>query len=247
MFIKKLIIIILITFSTSNLYAEKLQLICFSTVYEPFVINDNGDLKGIDFDLVREICRRLNIEVTFKLKPWIVLEKDLEFGHEKCAVSYFKTSKRLKYLDFMSVPVHVTSYTLFIRKNDKNLYKKLFDFKGSTIGLNRGFKTTKEFEKAKNKKIFKVENVVHEWQSFQMLKHKRLDAVLTNYHVGHYVLKKYKISNIVPILPGFRVTPAYLVFSKKSKLSYLLPKFNKTLKQMIKDGTYDKIYNKYLK
>jgi polar amino acid transport system substrate-binding protein len=222
------------------------KLTCHSTVFSPFVIQEGEEIKGIDVDVVKEVGRRLGIEITFELKPWKRLEKEIEKGYVSCVAAYFKTEKRAEYMDFTTVPLHVTSYTLFVEQDNKPDFWTFKDLQGWRIGVNRGFKTTPEFEEAVSKGWIAKHEVKNEVQSLKMVQSNRLDALLTNYHVGLYNIRLTNASRIVPMLPSISATPAYLVFSKKQNLAYLVPQFDEVLSDIIEDGTYDKIFSNYL-
>lgn len=222
-----------------------------STVYPPFVINDNGVLKGIDFDIAKEAGRRLGIEMHLQLMPWGRIGKHLKMANSplQSVVSFFRTTHRSSYMDFTDVPVHTTKYTLFVRIQDNVVFNTLADlnnFKGYTIGVNRSFKTTDEFKQAQLAGVFKTEAVKNDRQNFRKLMAGRINAVLTNYHVGSYTINSLNLSNDIKALPyPLSNTPAYMVFAKSAKLAFLIPKFNDVLKAMQQDGTYKKIYEKY--
>jgi polar amino acid transport system substrate-binding protein len=222
-----------------------------STVYPPFIINDDGILKGIDFDIAKEAGRRVCIQVDLQLMPWGRIAKFLKAGSGslESVVAFFKTPARQDYMVFTDVPLHITKYTLFVRSEDDIVFNQLSDlrnFKGYTIGVNRSFKTTAEFKQAQLDGIFKTQVVKNDRQNFGKLTSGRIDAVLTNYHVGSYTIKHLNLSNKIKALPlPLSNTPAYMVFAKSAKLDFLVPKFNTALKAMQQDGTYKQIYEKY--
>ncbi len=221
------------------------QLTCVSTTYEPFVIERDGKIEGIDVDVVREIGRRIGLNIKLKLKPWKRLERDIEKGAESCGFAYFRTPERLKYMDYTNIPLHLTEYSLFVNKDNPIKYNKLADIKGMVVGVNFGFKTTREFENAQKNGLFSVIRKYTDQDSFKFLKKKmRIEAVLTNYHVGLYTASKLGME-VRALSPPLTSNPCYLTFSKKRKLSHLIPKFDTALSQILKDGTYDKIFKKY--
>ena len=223
------------------------QLTCLSTVFAPYVFEVNNEVVGVDVDVVKEIGRRLGIAIEIKLKPWVRLEKEMEAGTEQCAFAYFKTPERLTYMDFTHVPLHITSYTLFVLAEKKLNYKSLADINGFTVGVNQGFKTTPEFAEQVARGSFTEFRVEQELQSFQMLNAKRLDAVLTNYFVGAYQIKNLQLTNVVPVFPPLQSTPAYLTFAKKAELDELVPLFDSVLFDILVDGTYQRIFDAYTK
>jgi polar amino acid transport system substrate-binding protein len=221
---------------------------CLSTVFEPYVIEEqDGRVVGVDADVVREIGRRLNIDIEIELKPWVRLEKDIERGAEDCAFAYFRTAQREAYMDFTQVPLHITNYVLFTRTDQTLDYRGLSDIEGFRVGVNLGFKTPPEFEDAvERKSIFEI-RVEEDAQSFQMLNAERIDAVLTNSFVGAYQVKNLGYEDITPLFPPLSSTPAFLAFSKKSNLSSLVQKFDAALYEILIDGTYQKIFDRYMK
>ncbi len=224
-----------------------LSLRCMSTVFAPYVIEKNGVVSGVDVDVVKEIGRRLHIDIEIGIKPWVRLEKDIESGQEQCAFSYFRTSARQAYMDFTNVPLHITSYTLFTQADRVENYRQLTDINGFVVGINRGFKTTSEFEAAVQRGDVKEFRVEQEEQSFQMLNAQRVDAVLTNYFVGAYQIKQLGYTNVVPLFPPLDSTPAFLTFSKRAGLEDLVTLFDSALYEILIDGTYQRIFDRYTK
>ena len=222
-----------------------------STIYPPFIFEENGELKGIDFDTAREAGIRLGIDVELRLMPWLKINRNLKRGKTglQAVVSYFKTNERTQYMDYTSIPIHVTKYKLFVRKTDNTQFNQLDDlinFKGKTIGVNTSFKTTSEFKQAIDNGTIKTEEVKTDKQNFLKLSSGRIDAVLTNFHVGSHLIKKLNLANKIKVLPeSLSNTPAFLIFAKSANLKHLVPEFNRVLKEMQQDGTYQKIYQKY--
>lgn len=239
-------LVTMVLFSNHSYSKTVDNLTCYSTVFAPFVLEQQGQVKGIDIDIIKEVGRRLGVNIEFKLRPWKRLEQDIQFGDIDCVAAYFQTPERMDYMDFTHIPLHMTTYTLFARQEDAKNYSSLQELKSWKIGVNRGFKTTPEFEEAIYNGWVEKYEVSNDTQSFSMLEKGRLNAVLTNYHVGLYNIRELGLKNIVPIFPSIRTTPAYFVFSKKKNLGHLVQKFDEALYQILQDGTYDRIFNMYL-
>ncbi|MCX4030099.1 amino acid ABC transporter substrate-binding protein [Endozoicomonas sp. SM1973] len=225
---------------------SKLSVICVSTVYEPFVIEQEGNIKGIDIDVVAAIGKRININFTFVLKPWKRIGKRVKQGKEDCVIAYFKTPDREPYLHYTRMPIHITQYTLFVHKENRFTYSSLEDLYQRSIAVNRGFKTTPAFALAVAEQKIRQVDVREDAQSFGLLKRKRIDAVLTNYHVGSYMVKQRGYDQIIPINPPLSSTPAYVVFAKKDHLNAIIPLFDSALFSILQDGTYQKIFSQYI-
>lgn len=225
---------------------ESKTLTCYSTVYQPYVMDTRGNISGIDADVVREIGRRLGRDIQIKLEPWRRLEKALKAGKRDCVFSYFHTERRDDYALFTGVPMHVTQYTLFYDPEKFPAAHGLNDFLGQTIGVNRGFNTTPEFHLAKAQSDIEVVEVNEDSQSLKMLELGRIDAVLTNYDVGQYLIRVLGLSHLRALEPPLSTTPAYLVLRRSPELEPLIERFNWALFQILTDGTYARIRARYI-
>ena len=236
--------ILFISFSTfSNQVTE---LTCYGTTFSPYSFIKNGVVSGINIDLISAVSKQLNISVTFKIMPWQRLLQNIAANKIDCATAFFKTSTRVNNMVFMEEPLSITDYTLFIHKKNAHKYKSLIDFDGTSIGVNRGFKTMPEFENAVYQYNINKYEVGDEQQSFQMLSTFRLQGVLTDNTVGMFNIKELDLHDIVPLKPPFKSIPVFLVFSKKNKGLGLVKKFDQALIALKQDGTYQKIIDKYL-
>ena len=221
------------------------SLTCLSAAYPPYVIDDDG-LTGIDVDVVREAGRRLGLDIKIRLEPWKRLEEALSAGLRDCVFSYFKTDPRKAYAMYTSVPLHITQYTLFVRTDQTPQTRTLQDLFGKTIAVNRGFQTTPEFESARRQGQIKVIEVGRDEQSMRMLALGRVHAVLTNADVGQHVIRKLGLDDIEPLMPPMSITPAYLVLRKAPEFAPLRDQFNWSLFEILKDGTYERIRERYI-
>lgn len=237
----------LLCFSCVSFAEEIRNLKCFSTAFEPFVIDRGGVVGGIDVDIVTEAGRSLGIAVQFELMPWVRLEQALKEGKVDCVAAYFRTPERVPYMHFTGVPLHITAYSFFVNAEDKPAFKSIDEVRGWNVGVNRGFKTTARFEQAVAEKRIEPVELNSTKQGFDMLRLKRLDAVLTNQHVGLYLGKLHHPGAFSPLEPSMRATPAYFVFAKKKKFEALVGRFDEALMRLMTDGTYKKIFDSYTK
>jgi len=222
------------------------ELTCYSTTYAPYSYVESSVVMGINIDLITEISKRLGIKIKFKALPWQRLLKNIASDKIECAAAFFKTSEWVNGMSFMKESLSITHYTLFIHKSNAEKYKSLPDFHGASIGVNRGFKTTPEFEQAVSQGKVKKFEVGDDQQSLQMLSTSRLQGVFTDYNVGLFNMKQMDFQNIMPLEPALKSIPVFLVFSKKHNDTGLINEFDRVLSIMKQDGTYQKIFDKYL-
>lgn len=230
----------------SNAHAlDKLS--CAATgEFPPLHFIENNTLKGMDVDLFHQAAKNLNIEVNIVTLPLVRILRKMKEGSLDCMFAAFKTPDRAIYMDFTTVPIHVSSLVFFEKTNSKIKFNSLKDLHGLVVGLVRGFKTSEAFDKALNQGLFKVEFVNDFEQNFHKLSRGRLDLVLVNRYVGGNILKKHNINNILPLPIPLIAQPAFLTFSKKTQHAHLVPLFDTEFSKAMNDGRFRKIENKYI-
>ena len=90
------------------------KLLCYSTVFEPYVIYKDGVISGIDVDISKMDGEDLGIDIDFSLMPWARLELELKASRVDCVAAYFRTPERESYMLYTGIPLHVTSYSMFV-------------------------------------------------------------------------------------------------------------------------------------
>lgn len=229
--------------------AQVREIVCYSDVFAPFVIQDGDEIKGIDVDTIAEAGRRVGIQVRFQVLPWLRLERDITLGERSevdCAFAYTLTDARKAYMDFTTVPVKITELSIFARPDSFPAFKGIESLKGKTVGIRRGFKMPAAMQAMVDSGDIHLEEVDRDPQNFEKLARGRVQAILSNREVGHEVLEQMPSTDIMALSPSVQTTPTYLVFNKAKRLQSLVPLFDRGLKSVMADGTYRKIRGKYL-
>lgn len=225
------------------------QLTCYSTPFEPYVIKKETDkgheIVGVDVEIVQLVGRELGIAIDFEMMPWKRLEHEVKNGNVDCVAAYFRTLDREPFMLFTHVPLHITAYTLFVGKNSP-AYAPLEQIRNWSIAVNRGFKTTPELELAVSQNRVELVELNSTRQGFDMLALGRVNAVLTNLHVGRYLTKQHYDGAFHPMKPSLSATPAYLVFARKTALEPLVPLFDEALMNVMIDGRYMEVFDRYM-
>lgn len=193
-------VLVIFGFSITSSFSKSVDsLHCGTLDFPPYAYEDKEKLKGIEIEVVREIGRRLKIDIKLELLPWKRLLEKTKFGKIDCMFGAFRTEKRVIYLDFTTVPIHVSSLVLFVHQDRPIRFSTLEDLKGLEIGLVIGFKTSPEFDRALQKKWFYVESVPTMEMNFRKLAGKRMHAVVANRQVGASLIKKLGLSHIIAL------------------------------------------------
>lgn len=250
---KILIIICLLIFST-NSYSTELN--CATNDFPPFgfnksVVDKKGKevktFTGIETELFYQICKELNIKCKLEELPWKRMIENMKSGAIDCMFAAFDTEERREFMTYTTVPFHVSNLVFFINsKNKKFKFNSYDDLKGLVIGLTRGFATTPEFDQHVKDGLFKVKELNGFDQALKMVSVNRIDATIINKEVGLALLKKEKIKNISIYKNPLLSNPAYLTFTKKKDFKDLPSKVSDKIFYLLKEGSYQKIYKKFV-
>lgn len=221
--------------------------------FPPYSYERDGNIVGIDCDIVREMARRMGIRIRLELVPWARLIEMTKSGKADGAFSLFWTPERETFAMFArEQPIHRSLFYLFIRKDSTLTYNSITDLYGKKIGINRGFSINPEFDNAVKNHLITVEEVEGVVLNLLKLKAGRIDGFISNYVVVMYYLKsmesmKREIEHIPE--PVTRQREAYLAVSRLGSIpdpSSFLRTVNTVLSDMFKDGAFHSIYMNYI-
>ena len=225
--------------------------------FPPYSWEENGEIHGIDADIIRELGRRLGIQITIQLAPWKRLIHMTRTGQCDGSFSLFHTRDREAFaLYAFSHPIHISRFPLFYRQGSGIRFQTVKDLYGKTIGVNRGFAISEAFDAAvaSGKIIVNIENNVD--KNILLTANGRIDGFTNNYDVTLYKLKH--IPRLQPMKDRIvhseksisELRNAYLVLSRRTEnipdKPGMLRRINQILEQMAADGVFRNIHQKYL-
>jgi len=219
--------------------------------FSPFAWKEDEQSKGIDVDVVNEMCQRLSVKCDITFRPWKRVLAETRWGEKDGGFSAFKTQEREVFAYFLDYPLHYSTYKIFVKKGKEFPFEKVDDLYGKIIGKNRGFNTGEEFDKATEEGRIRVEEATDAKANIRKLMAERIEALVGNYHETLLMLKQLGFSGqVIPLpLPIRKPRGAYLIISKSAKISNkaeLINEMNNTLKNMYEDGTVERINSRYL-
>lgn len=223
------------------------HLVCYDDVFVPYFMQTDGQVHGLNVDVMREAARRVGISIEFRVMPWRRLEVELERkdGGVDCAFAMSRTPRREAYLEFGKVALQPTEYALFVR-DDTPAIASLDDLDGKIIGVRAGFRLPERVKAGLAGQRWAIEEVGSDLASFQKLALKRVDAVLSDGVVGQYTLRQLGAQGIRRLAPPLARFDTYLVFRKGAAGKSLSQAFDAALKRMQQDGTMEHLGAPYL-
>ncbi|ELK0695884.1 basic amino acid ABC transporter substrate-binding protein [Campylobacter upsaliensis] len=207
--------------------------------YKPFDYKEDAKLMGLDIDLVNEIAKREGIELTWVEMSFDGLIPALKTGKiDMIASAMSATEDRRKSVDFSDV--YYTTKNLYIKKKDNEALNSKEDLEGKIIGVQLG---TLQEPAAKAIKDTKVQSNESLSVVIMELKEGKIDAVVADKDVSTGYLKEN--AELIGFFEEEDGSEGFSFAFDKDKQKEAIEKFNKGLKDLKADGTYDQILTKY--
>ncbi|GBC62365.1 amino acid ABC transporter [Desulfonema ishimotonii] len=240
------IFIMLIFFLPVCAAAEKVVFVSVEKDIPPNMYQEDGELKGIYIDIIRQACKKLDIDPDFRLYPWKRCVKYVKDGRAEAIFPPIRTEKRAEFLYFPSEPMADKKIVVFALKEDHIKIERLADLKGKLVGVNDGYSYGSEFDSFPGLKKDYSRNID---MQVKKLVHHRMDVAVAVEAPFRFFSKKSGFSRKVEVVYTVSEESSYVAFSKtmgeKGKL--LSEKFGLILKQLKKEGVVRKIRDDYLK
>ncbi|CAG9470970.1 TPA: basic amino acid ABC transporter substrate-binding protein [Campylobacter upsaliensis] len=207
--------------------------------YKPFDYKEDAKLTGLDIDLVNEIAKREGIELTWVEMSFDGLIPALKTGKiDMIASAMSATEDRRKSVDFSDV--YYTTKNLYIKKKDNETLNSKEDLEGKIIGVQLG---TLQEPAAKAIKDTKVQSNESLSVVIMELKEGKIDAVVADKDVSTGYLKEN--ADLMGFFEEEDGSEGFSFAFNKDKQKEAIEKFNKGLKDLKADGTYEQILTKY--
>lgn len=214
--------------------------------WPPFTPNKYGyTQEGLSYILMKEIFSRLNIEVNLELVPQRRMLKYLEYGRKDASTIISKNKSRMEYINFSDSIIQKKGFIYYSKRNTFD-WEKYEDLKGLKIGVVAGHNLGHEFIEATKKYNLDINISANAEENFNKLAHNKIDVLLSTEATANYFLNDITYGNrITHAAKQYYSKYYYIGFSKKSKAKILIPKVNKVINQMKKDGSLKRILAKY--
>ncbi|MBS9335366.1 ABC transporter substrate-binding protein/permease [Fructobacillus sp. M1-13] len=224
--------------------AEKHYIVTSDATYAPFDFQDkNNQYIGIDQDLLKAIAKAAGFTVTVKPMAFNAAMQSVASSQADGVIAGTTITNERKAVYDFSDPYYKTGIAWATAKDSK--IKSLSDLKGKTVALKTGTAGAEYAESIKDQYGFKITYFSDSDTVYRDVINGNSVATFADLPVLQYTIKNgtaLKVQNAkAPFAAGdlgFAV--------KKGENQALLADFNKGLATIKKNGTYDKIVNKYL-
>ncbi len=219
--------------------------------FKPFAWCDNNQAKGIDIEIVKRLLNNLQQPYQIECLPWRRALSYIESGKADGLFAGYKTANREHFAHFLSHPLHLSQFSVFVRKDQGFPFKSLDDLQGKRIGITAGYSINPEFDAAKASGKLDVFEASSVESGLNMLLRGRIDAYINGKHAGLYAARTMGILSMIEPLPQpvHQPKPAYMMISKSATITdkhQLLEAMNIELGRMWQQDEISAIMNSFM-
>lgn len=215
--------------------------VCSDVPYPPFEDFDKSSelgFKGFDVDIVAEVAKRLDLELTIKDSSFDALQSGQSLNAGQCdlvASAMTINDDRKKNLDF-SEGYYDSQQSLLVPADSD--IAAIDDLDGVKVGVQQG--TTGKAYAEENADGAQIVTFPSDAEMFQAIKAGQVEALLQDLPVNldHTSDDKFEV------VETYETDESYGLAMKKGN-AQLVEDVNGALSEMREDGTYEEIYNKY--
>lgn len=210
--------------------------------YPPFeyVEERTGEYIGFDMAIIREVGKRMGMEVQIQNTAWDGIIPGLVAGHYDVIISAMTiTDERAQAVDF-SDPYFATGQVIVVRADDDSVQEPA-DLRGKTVAVQIG--TTGHFAAEGIEGVGQVDKYPSTPEAFLALKLRRADAAVVDEVTA---IEEARANPGQLKVVGAPFTIEYYGIAMKKGQPELLRNINRALASMKADGTYDELYAEWI-
>jgi polar amino acid transport system substrate-binding protein len=215
---------------------------CTHLPYEPFQFEQGGKIVGFDVDLVDLVAKKLGVKQEIVDTPFEGIQSGEDLNARKCdiaAAAMTITEERAAKIDF-SDPYFDANQALLVKKGSG--IKSFAELKGQTLGVQSG--TTGKLYAEEHAAPAGVELKDYEDLALELssVKSGQIPAAINDVPV---LLDYVKKNAELEVAAQFETGEQYGFGMKKGTSGELRTVVNDVLAQAKRDGTYDRLYEKW--
>ncbi|WP_438280130.1 substrate-binding periplasmic protein [Pseudomonas alabamensis] len=224
----RLLWIALLVLLSTVAHAERVRIV--SDDWAPYVHLQAGQPAGVHQRLVDEVFHRLGIEVDWQFMPWRRCLAMVEQGQADGILDVLRTPARERYLVYAPEPLSQVEFVLFQSRERPHPAQRLEDLAGLSIGTSPDYDYGEAFNTST---LFRQETAQTHEANFGKLLRGRIDMLVTDRRVGHYLIQQMGIADSVEMLPLLiHRRPQYLALGRRPGAERLAQRFAEALQRV---------------
>ncbi|MGB3597442.1 MAG: transporter substrate-binding domain-containing protein [Pseudomonas neustonica] len=224
--------------------AQAATLNIVSESWPPYIYEEHGQLKGIDYDVTTRVLSQLGYKTHWQLMPWRRALHDTASGNFDAILDISPTPERQQQYLFPTEPLSSSDSVLFYNKLHPHPFNGLEDLRGLNIVVSAGYLySNPAFLEAD---FFSRIPATSNETSLLMLMRERVDMVIMNRHVGQFIINKLGLEQQIDHHPLVVSSgPLFLAFHRRPELAELAKHFAVALHRFKNSSEYLKILERY--
>ncbi|WP_248746664.1 transporter substrate-binding domain-containing protein [Pseudomonas sp. MWU12-2037] len=220
---------------------EKLRIV--TDPWAPYVYEENGQAKGLDYETTAFVLQRLGVEVEWQFLPWKRCLMLLDQGQADGALDIFHNHERDNSLLYPGEPLSEVEFVMFYAKARPHPFTTLGELKGLTIGTSPGYLYGSVF---KDTTGLKREDGPTPEANFGKLVRGRIDLLITDRRVGQRLLKQLQWQDQVDQYPRVIARESqYLAIRRNAGMDLLVQRFGAELRRFKHEPAYAALVARY--
>ena len=216
--------------------------------YPPYEYEENGQVKGMAVEIIREIFRQMGKEVTIEVYPWARSIEMFQDGEADGIFTFFKTPEREAYTRFSREPLITQPISLWVPRHSRiESGLPLARLACYTFGVVHMTSYGSLFDGMVRQAVLRTDESYTTESCINNLLLGRFDIWVNNRYGAVYALRKAgKADEVRELTPPIQEPASYVGFSRKRKLEALRDEFDRNLAQLRRSDRYQKIIKSYL-
>ena len=228
-------------FSLGYANADTIKIVS-DTAYAPFEFKDTDQTyKGIDVDIINKIAEIKGWNIQMSYPGFDAAVNAVQSGQADAIMAGMTKTKERENVFTMSDTYYDTKVVIATTKSNK--ITKYEELSGKTVGVKNGTAAQRFLESIKDKYGFTIKTFDTGDLMNNSLSTGAVNAIMDDKPVIEYAINQGQDLSIN--MDGEAVGSFAFGVKKGSKYEYLVTEFNEALAQMKKDGSLDKIINKW--
>ena len=228
-------------FSLGYVNADTIKIVS-DTAYAPFEFKDTDQTyKGIDVDIINKVAEIKGWNIQMSYPGFDAAVNAVQAGQADAIMAGMTKTKERENVFTMSNTYYDTKVVIATTKSNK--ITKYEELSGKTVGVKNGTAAQRFLESIKDKYGFTIKTFDTGDLMNNSLSTGAVNAIMDDKPVIEYAINQGQDLSIN--MDGEAVGSFAFGVKKGSKYEYLVTEFNEALAQMKKDGSLDKIINKW--
>jgi len=214
---------------------------------QPFSFrNETDEIVGFDIDVIKEVCKRINVKMELIDRPFSMLIPQIQIGQiDAVAAGMTPSPEREKNLRFTKPHLKENPLVIVTHKEKMSAIKNVQDLAGKSVIVNTGYTADIHISQFPKIQLVRLPKV---WDAMIALDNNKADAFVT----ANLTLKPYNLgletkdsNNKYTIIAIEGTSEASALGISKKIPDELFEKIQKALDDMEKDGTLKALKHKW--